>query len=142
MFDNEKISAQLFKLFSDYVTSFVAKDSAGVAACYSYPSTLATPEQLLLLTNAQEAKQAFDDIFQWMANNAVNEIKRTNCRFLPVSNSLVIASVHWDFIASGESVADFCALYYLHHINGAWHIVHVLSHDADGSVGLTEVFEF
>ena len=133
----EKLSC----LFNQYVTAFKHYDLSQVSACYHLPCTLHTPDKVILLTELQQCKQVFGDIFSQLQQAKTSDIIVKKASYSRVTSEVLLVSIEWDFIDSqGAVFADFCATYHLIQIKDELKIISVVSHDLSSAIVLAHKF--
>ncbi|MCW8866518.1 MAG: hypothetical protein OQK09_00545 [Colwellia sp.] len=145
----DKLTLKIERLFSRYLAAFEAYDLESVCACYHLPCTLNTPDKIILLTDTEQCRQEFSDIFAQLKQANTRKIMAQKASFMQISENLLLACVNWDFIDDNNQVfADFCAFYHISMIsndsaeetNQELKIMNVVSHELSNAISLPHSF--
>ena len=135
---------QIETLFEHYLVAFSHCDLDAVVACYHIPCTLHTPDNMVLVKNIDDCRQALNEIFIQLKQANTTKIVARNASYMSINDNLLLACVDWDFIDDqGQVFADFCAYYHISILDGPEQklsIVNVVSHELSNSVPLANVF--
>ena len=137
-----ELTTQLQILFKQYITAFKHYDLDDAASRYFLPCTLNTPDNVMLLSNEQQIKQALNKIFEQLKQAKTTEILVKNSSYTQLTAELVLVCIEWCFIDNEQRVfSDFSAFYHLIIVDGQWKIVNVTSHELENSQQLAKPFE-
>jgi len=129
------------KLFKQYQISFVNYDFDGVKACYAIPSTMATPEQFLTLSDEALFESTFQGVFEQLKGAGMASVVAKQASYQKLTDALYLASVDWEFfIEDGTSFTDFTAFYHITIEDKQAKILSVISHDSSQSQIIGETF--
>ena len=143
------LKQNLEKLFEQYLNAFEEYNLDNACACYHLPCTLNTPDKIVLVTDIEQCKQEFSDIFEQLQQANTDKIVARNASYTKINANLLLACVDWDFIDDKEQVfADFSAFY---HISVTYadsaeetiqelKIINVVSHELSNSISLPHSF--
>ena len=131
------IEKKLQQLFQQYIKAFQHYDLESVVRCYAFPCTLTTPDKVVLLNSADDAKSELSEVFSWMQQDNATKIGVLSASYHQYSSTLVVANIQWQFVnAQAQVIAEFAALYHLDVTSEQAKIVHVVSHEIAGTVDL------
>ena len=132
---------QIETLFEHYLVAFSHCDLDAVVACYHIPCTLHTPDNMVLVKNIDDCRQALNEIFIQLKQANTTKIVARNASYMSINDNLLLACVDWDFIDDqGQVFADFCAVYHITLLENEWKIINVVSHELSNSINLTNTF--
>jgi len=129
------------KLFKQYLISFVDYDFVGVKACYAIPSTMATPDQFLTLSDEISFEATFKGIFEQLKSAGMVSVAAKQASYQKLTDGLYLASVDWEFFTEdGTSFTDFTAFYHITIEDKQAKILSVISQDSSQSQIIGETF--
>jgi len=132
------ITQQLQQFFTNYFHAFTTQNHVKTLACYQFPCSLATPEQLIFIADEIQAEQEFSQLFSWLKQAHVYKIEAGSASFSNISDNLFIVNICWFFFDCDEHIiTDFTALYHVIKTNEQLKIFQVISHEITSSIRLS-----
>jgi len=138
MFDQSALEKQLQQMFQAYLHAFKNYDLAGVVQHYNVPSTLNTPDSIILINNENECQNILSDILTQLKTANIVEIIAKNPSYQVLTQEIVLVCIDWFFLDdTSEVFTDFSAVYHIAQVNSTLKIVNVNSHELSNSLSLT-----
>lgn len=132
---------KLQTFFHTYLEGFLDYDVQAIQKCYQWPCTLNTPDKCVYIENLADLACEFDEIFLQLKQADTQDIVALKASYTPLSESLLLACVDWQFINSKNEVfTDFSAIYHLMISGEQLKIINVISHDISNSLTLSQPF--
>jgi len=129
--------------------AFVGYDLNSVCACYQLPCTLNTPDKIVLLTDVEQCKKEFNEIFTQLQQANTSKIVAQKASFMQINAHLLLACIDWEFLdGTNQTFADFSAFYHISIVTSdssevakqELKIMNVVSHELANSISLTHSF--
>ena len=139
--DINQLEKSLSGFYLQYIEAFAKLSIEQVQMCYQLPSTLSTPEKVVLLANENVFAQEFTKIFDMIAQEKVTGFKTSNASFDIISDNLLLVAMDWRFYTQANNLfTEFTAIYHLTIIDGNYKIINVMSQDTSQAITLTNAF--
>jgi len=139
------VEQQLNELFTRYITAFNDYNMQSVLSCYHLPCTLHTPEKIAYLSNEEQFKQEFIDIFTVLKHANISKIVASKASYQYCQDHSIDICIDWLFYDNNDELfTDFTAFYHVARnddsAEGIGKIISVVSHEIENSVELAKPF--
>ena len=125
---NDKIENWL----ANYAKLFEENNLEEIINCYAVPSTMSTPEKVVIMKSADEVEQQISEILLLTKQSMLKQAKVLDLVIYPYDDNIFIANCRWQMEdAAGQIFAEFGAVYQLVYSKNEFRILNVTSYYQD-----------